>query len=131
MRAVVFLMLAACEITPPPKQSPAPPVETAPKVVAAPTAPADAGIVRVIADAAPVTNDCENIGVHVAQVLIESAKDPSLKANYEQARQKVVLATAEACSTQKWSDDAQHCYLDAKVEADVRACEKKFPPPAK
>jgi hypothetical protein len=124
------LLIAACELQPAPRQAPAP---TAPVTDNAPKpAPGDAGPTpHVPADAAPVSNDCENIGVHVAQVLIDSAKDASLKANYEQARTKVVLATAEACTSQKWSDEARGCYLDAKVEADVRACEKKFPAPGK
>jgi hypothetical protein len=129
-RLVVLAWLGACELQPPPKQAPAPPPPAAEAGVAKP-APADAGIAHVIPDAAPVTDDCENIGAHVAQVLIDSAKDASLKAEYERSRTQVVRTIAEGCSSQHWSDDARHCFLDAKVEADVRACEKKFPPPAK
>jgi len=126
MRIVlVSLLVTACELQPAPRQSPSP---TASVAESAKPAPAYAGpALHVPADAGPVSNDCENIGVHVAQVLIDSAKDASLRANYEQARTKVVLATAEACTSQKWSDEARGCYVDAKVEADVRACEKKFP----
>ncbi len=63
-------------------------------------------------------------------MLIASAKDEALRANYEQARTKIVRSVAEACTTQAWTPDAQHCFAAAKADTDLRACEKKFPPPA-
>ena len=80
-------------------------------------------------DAPTVTNACLQTAMHIADVLITTQKDPSLKSSYETARDRIVHATAEACTTQSWSDAALKCFTDAKLEADLQACEKKFPPP--
>jgi hypothetical protein len=140
---VTLLALAACELQPPPPKpapapasaaagSAAPPAGSAVAVAPAPTAPT-APTAPPAPPAAPpqadVTPTCLAVGTHIADVLIQSAKDPSLRANYEQARTKVVRASAEACTTQSWSAEAVHCYGVSTVEADIRACEKKFPPP--
>jgi hypothetical protein len=151
MRWLVLAALAACDFQPPPKPQPAPPttVPPAPTVgsagsgsgsgsagsgsagsgsaVAVPegsaAAPADAA-------ASDVSNACVETGAHIAQVLIDSEQDPGTKAQYEQARSKIVRATAEACTKQTWSDDKRRCFDTTKTEADIRACEKKFPQPA-
>jgi hypothetical protein len=75
------------------------------------------------------TTSCTQTAEKVAEVLIASAKDPSLRASYEQAKERIVRATAEACTAQGWSEQAQACFVACKDEADLRACEKKFPPP--
>jgi hypothetical protein len=77
-----------------------------------------------------VTDDCVRTSTHIAEVLIASAPDASLKANYEQARDRIVRTTAEACTTQSWTADAQRCFAQAKLEVDLHACETKFPPSA-
>ena len=128
LRLIAIAVVAACDLQPPPKQAPAPPPPATP---AAPATPADASIMAVLADAAPVTDECENIAVHITQVVIDSMKDAVLKANYEHDKPAVVLGFAQACTSQAWSKDAKQCYMDAKAEADVRVCEKKFPPPPK
>ena len=93
---------------------------------AAPAVPAlDAGAAPH--DAMQVTPECVLTGAHIAEVLIASATDPSLKASYEQARDRIVRTTAEACTTQTWTADAQRCFGLSKQKADLEACEKKYP----
>ena len=118
--------LAACELQPAPKQAPPPPSAQPVTTPTPSAAPADAAPAP---DAADVTHACLDVGVHVAQVLIDGATDPGVKAQYEQARTKIVRATAEACTSQTWTPEAQRCFTTANNVADVRACEKKFPPP--
>lgn len=134
MRFVLaFVLLAACELQPAPKKQPAPPAEvtpTAPVPAPPPSAPADAGV--AVADAAGVTIEaseaCVTVGAHVADVFVQSATDPAQRAVYEQERTKMVKATAEACTKQRWSDAAQKCYVAATTPALIKACENKFPP---
>lgn len=130
-RLAPFVLAAACELQPAPKQQPAPPppppaapVE-APKPVEARAADAGAGAPAPIA----VTDQCVQIGVHVAGVLIAAATDPGQRSIYEQERAKMVRSTAEACTTQKWSAEASACYLAAKTPTALKDCEKKFAPP--
>lgn len=133
MRALVFVLLAACELQPPPPPPPlAQPGKPTPVVVAdaaeaAVVAPADAGAPP--ADAMRVTEECVATGAHIADVLIANASDPSLKASYEQARDRIVRTTAEACTSQVWTAEAQRCFALSKQKADLEACEKKFPRP--
>jgi hypothetical protein len=132
MKALLFLVVAACEFVPAPPPAPAPVAKPLDAAVASVVAPvADAGEAPARPDAAliAVTDDCVRTSTHIADVLIAGAADPSLKSSYEAARDRIVRATAEACTTQAWSDAEQRCFAQAKVEADLRACEKKFPPP--
>src|SRR5262249_34518208 len=111
---------------------PPPAAEPSTRADSAPAVASDAAVALVTPPPGPdasIPNDCIETGAHVTQVLIDSAKDPTLKANYEHERDKIVRATAEACATQNWSADAKGCFSAAKAEADIRACEKKFPPP--
>lgn len=80
-------------------------------------------------DSGVVTPGCQNVATHVAQVLIDSAKDPQLRAAYERAREGMVQTMSEACTTRSWSVETQRCYLDSKTEAEARACERTFTPP--
>jgi len=133
MKALLLSLLAACEFVPAPPPAPAPvatprvPQDAPPDTAVA--AVADAGEARADAALIAVTDECVRTSTHIADVLIAGAPDPSLKASYEAARDRIVRATAEACTTQAWSDPEQRCFAQAKVEADLRACEKKFPPP--
>ena len=137
MKALLFVVIAACEFVPAPPPAPAPvaPASRVPQDAAPDSPGAVAGADAAAAppsDAAPViavTDECVRTSTHIADVLIAGAPDPSLKASYEAARDRIVRATAEACTTQAWSDAEQRCFAQAKVEADLRACEKKFPPP--
>jgi hypothetical protein len=137
MKALLFSIatLAACELVPAPPPAPTPvatvahaPIDAAPDTAVATVG--DAGEAEK-PDAAviAVTDECVRTSTHIADVLIAGAADPSLKSSYEAARDRIVRATAEACTTQAWSDPEQRCFAQAKVEADLRACEKKFPPP--
>ena len=134
MKLFVLSLVAACEFQPAPPPAPAPfarPLDAAAVAVVAPPADAGEAPAPVRADAAvvAVTDECVRTSTHIADVLIAGAADPSLKSSYEAARDRIVRATAEACTTQAWSDAEQRCFALAKVEADLHACEKKFPPP--
>ena len=138
MKTLLFsiALFTACEFVPAPPPAPAP-VATPAHVPA--DAPPDTAVVATVGDAGEaakpdaaviaVTDECVRTSTHIADVLIAGAADPSLKSSYEAARDRIVRATAEACTTQAWSDPEQRCFAQAKVEADLRACEKKFPPP--
>lgn len=123
MKVLALLAVAACDFQPAPP-APPPVVE---KPIASPGIVADGGIVRPDATLIVVTDACLQAATHIADVLITSQKDDSLKASYETARDRIVRATAEACTTQNWTTDAQKCFAQAKLEADLHACEKKFP----
>lgn len=131
-----LLLLAACELQPAPKQQPTsaapavPPEPTPPPVArppeAPPVAPSDAGSA---APAIEITPACLQVGAKVAQVFIDSAKDPAQHTIYEQERANMTRKTGAACTTQVWSDAARACYLATKTPADIKKCELKFTPP--
>lgn len=113
--------LAACDLQPSPKStgpSPAGTPETAP--------PKDASVPP---DALVVTAGCRDVAVHVANVLINGAADPALRATYESARAKMIQTMSEACTTRGWSSETQRCYLSSKNEVEARACERTVTPP--
>jgi hypothetical protein len=134
-RALVLVMLAACELQPPPKQQaepppPAPPVEAVKPVEAPPPAPppaADAGAGS--AATIEITAPCMEVAAKLAQVFIDSQKDPGAKSNAEQARADMTRKMGEACTVQPWSEPQRKCYLAARSEPEIRACEKKFRAP--
>ena len=134
MKALLFVMIAGCEFQPAPPPAPAPVAKLIDAAAAsvAPVPATDAGDASLRPDAAAqiaVTDDCVRTSTHIADVLIAGAADASLKSSYEAARDRIVRATAEACTTQAWSEAEQRCFALAKIEADLHACEKKFPPP--
>lgn len=128
--ALVALLLAACELQPAPKQQPAPVIEATP-----PPAPADAA---VAADAAPAVDAgptpiqasqaCITLAAHLVDVVVASAPDQAAKAQYESERMTMTRSLAESCTKDAWPADAQKCYLATKTVAQVKACEKRFPP---
>ncbi len=130
MKAFAFLVLVACELQPPPPAPVAPLAAGSGSAVAVaeppPAPPVDAAPPP---DAMTVTQECLATGSHIADVVIAGASDPSLKASYEQARDRIVRSTAEACTNQVWTADAQRCFGLAKQKPDLEACEKKFPAP--
>jgi hypothetical protein len=129
---VPAFLLAACELQPPPPRQatppPAPaaaPVEEAPsRPIAAPSAPGVAPL--------DISKQCMAIGVHVAGVIVASATDPAQRGVLEQERTRIVRATAEACTTQNWSEAAMKCFLATRNQAEIKDCETKHtaPPPA-
>ena len=130
MKLMLLSLIAACEFQPAPPPAPPPPAHVPADAPAAIAPAGDAGAAPAHPDAPviAVTDDCVRTSTHIAEVLIAGAADPSLKSSYEAARDRIVRATAEACTTQAWSEEEQRCFAQAKVEADLRACEKKFPP---
>lgn len=142
-----LLLLAACELKPAPKQQPtsaAPAVPPAPTPAPTPApAPAPAPVARPepapppadAGSAGPqiaITPACSKVAARVAQVFIDSAKDPAQRTIYEQERANMTRKTGAACTAQGWSDAARGCYLAAKTPVDIKRCELKFtPPPAR
>lgn len=122
----LIVLVAACELVP----APPPP---APVSVPVPVQVIDAAVAdgAGASDAAAIeaTAECITTATHIADVLIASQADATLKASYETARDRLIRATAEVCTAQHWPTDEQACFTGAKVEADLHACEKKFPPP--
>ena len=141
MKVLALFVVAACDFQPAPPAVP-PVVEKPADAAVVGTSPAmpggaappnggaesiDAGVLRPDATLIAVTDACLQTGTHIADVLVSSQADESLKSSYETARDRIVRATAEACTTQNWTRDAQKCFAQAKLEADLHACEKKFP----
>lgn len=134
---VLLALLAACELQPAPKQQvepPPPPAAQPEQAQPTPPAPppADAG---VAADAGgtmqvEISAPCMEVAAKLAQVFIDAQKDPAQKSIAEQARADMTRKMGVACTVQGWPDEARKCYLRAKSEPDIRACEKKFPAPA-
>jgi hypothetical protein len=129
LSVVAFALLAACELQPPPRQQAAPPAPTPPPPAPVIEAPADAGVASDAPAGPQWTDQCREVGIHIAGVIINSATDPGAKSIYEQDREKMVRSTAETCTTQGWSDAAAKCYLKANTAAELKACETKFTPP--
>lgn len=133
MRKLLCLaLLAACELQPPPKQKPAPstpPPAVATTPVAPPPVVADAGGAEAPAPKVAISAPCMQVAAKVAQVFIDSAKDPAQRNVYEQERANMTRKTGEACTAQAWSDDARACYLTSKTPADLKACETQYMPP--
>jgi hypothetical protein len=134
-RALGFVVLAACELQPAPKKQAAPPppppaaqVEAA-KPVEAPPPVADAGAGSGSAAKIEITAPCIEVAAKLAQLFIDIQTDPGAKSNAEQARGDMIRKMGEACTVQAWSAEARGCYLTAKSDPDIRACEKKFPAP--
>ena len=146
MRRLLFIVVAlgACELQPPPKKQAEPaqeaqpqaqkPVEAPPQPTPPPPAPPpEAGSGAGSAAAAPpkieITAPCMEVAAKLAQVFIDGQTDPAQKSIAEQARADMTRKMGEACTVQPWSEGARKCYLAAKNEAGIRACEKKFPAP--
>jgi hypothetical protein len=134
---VTLILLAACELQPAPKkQAPPPPPAEAAKPVEPPPQVADAAV-AIEAPAAgsgsaakvEITAPCMQVAAKLAQLFIDLQTDQGAKANAEQARGDMTRKMGEACTVQGWTEAARACFLAAKTELDIRACEKKFPPP--
>lgn len=131
---VVLAIAAACELRPQPKP--------APQIALPPPEPPDAAVppAPIAIDAAPALDapladagvtpsaDCVTTAERIASVVIESS-DPGVRGNFEQSRARMVQMMAEACTAQGWNADKQRCFQLAKLEADIRACEAKYPRP--
>ena len=118
MLRLVLLALAACELVPAPKQQPPPvvPLETAPASDAAAYVPS-----------APIAQTCEEIGKHVAAVMIAVARDQAERSILEQERETTARKAAENCMAQKWSKEKLACYVGTRTPAEIKACDQQFP----
>lgn len=115
----IVLVIGACDLKPAPKKQPA----AAPPVAAAPApAPAAAGD--------DLGKACMDVGVRIAEVLIASATEPTLKAQYEQARADIVRSSSEACVRGKWDAELRRCFLTASTQPQLDACNARAPGPA-
>jgi hypothetical protein len=128
-----IVLLAACELQPPPPRQATPPAPAAAPVEA--PSPRPTGAPAAAPGVAPmeISKQCMDIGVHVAGVIVASATDPAQRGVLEQERTRIVRATAEACTTQRWSEDAAKCFLATRNQAEIKDCESKHtapPPPA-
>ncbi|MDB4957295.1 MAG: hypothetical protein JWO36_4864 [Myxococcales bacterium] len=112
---LVFLVLAACELTPAPKQAPPTPAPAAPAVPAPEAAPA---------------SSCAEVAARVAEILIGEA-DLSERNALEQQRATTVQRLTETCAAQTWSADLRNCVVASKNKLDLQACETKFRPQPK
>jgi hypothetical protein len=81
-------------------------------------------------DAEDLAQACMRIGIKVADVLIASAADAVLKAQYEQARSDTIRSTAEACMRGKWDAALRGCFLAATSQPQIDACNARAPGPA-
>lgn len=150
MRIVVFLILvAACDLQPPPPKQKAAasgsapePAPTVDALTAAPPPPLppreeivdagveDAAVAVVPVDALEPSQQCLDIGVHVAQLEIDLERDPRGKAKRVQDQANYVRRVAMACMTRAWSDAVKACYEKARTRDDLRSCIKLAGGPA-
>jgi hypothetical protein len=122
----IVLVIGACDLKPAPKKKAEPAAAAAPAVPSPSPAPAPA---PAQAESEDLARACMQIGVKVADVLISSAADAVLKAQYEQARADTVRSTAEACMRGKWDVSLRRCFLAATTQPEVDACNARAPGP--
>jgi hypothetical protein len=67
------------------------------------------------------------VAVRVANLVVASATDALLRAQYEQARSDTVRATAEACVKNRWDADLRRCFLTASTQPELDACKARAP----
>lgn len=116
----IVLVIGACDLKPAPKKKAVPAAAAAP----APAPGAPGGAPEDLGQA------CMQIGVRVADVLVASAADAVLKAQYEQERANTVRSTAEACMRGKWDAELRRCFLAAATQPQIDACNARAPGPA-
>ena len=145
----VLMLLAACELKPPPPKAqpsagsapgsaamaakapvaPMPQPVPAPAPVPAPVAvPAPVVVNAGSGSAVPIpppaiSEACSNVAVHFTDILITNA-DPTQRAFMEQERGKLIQRTALSCARNNWNGDKIKCYTAATKYADLDACNK-------
>jgi hypothetical protein len=132
----VALAIGACDLKPAPKKkpqaaatAPAAAAATAPVVPPAPRPAAITAVAPASADADVRAEACLQVGVRVADIMIASATDAVLKAQYEQARTDVVRATANSCTNGQWDAALRQCFLNARTQPEVDACKGRVRAP--
>ncbi|HEY4181627.1 MAG TPA: hypothetical protein VGM90_32510 [Kofleriaceae bacterium] len=147
MRSFVLIAVAlssgltGCELQPAPQKQP-----EAQRVAPAPAPVPDAGSVPVaLAPANPlippdvvpvdaptkpdVSADCNNVGIHVAQMVIDNAPDPAQKAQMEGERERIIRKTSEACTQDRWPKVSIECFIAAKSMPELQECGKNLAAP--
>lgn len=150
----IVLVIGACDLKPAPKKKPqtatvtaaAPGTTpgTAPAAVptpppTVPTPPTGAPAAATPPAAPPAvtpavpTGDlelaqgCMQVAVRVANLIVSTATDAVLKAQYQQERANMVRAVAEACTRSKWDASVRQCFLTASTRAQLDACNARAP----
>jgi hypothetical protein len=146
----IVLVLGACDLKPAPKKqpqpavattatapapgaaAPAPPLPPAAPPPGAPTpgqAPASPAVVTpaVPAGDLELAQGCMQVAVRVANLIVSTAPDAVLKAQYEQERANMVRAVAEGCTRSKWEPDLRQCFLAASTREQLDACNARAP----
>lgn len=138
MRSFVFiaLILTGCELQPAPQKQPEPQKVAPPALDAAvvPDKPANPlippDVVPIDAPDKPdVSAECNNVGVHVAQMVIDNAPDPAQKAQLEGERERIIRKTSEACTQDRWPKPSIDCFIAAKAMAELQECGKNLAAP--
>jgi hypothetical protein len=142
----LLLVVAACDLQPPKKKE-APPPPPPPKVMidagaVAPVADAAVAVAAdapVVVDAAPVvvtadgdiepTQECLDVGVHIADVLIEDEKDATKKAALEQDKTNIVKISSRRCTKDGWSEPIRKCFNASRTGPQIEMCAKRVPQP--
>jgi hypothetical protein len=119
-------------VTPPPAPPTARPPVQPPVVpdagVAAVQPAGDAGTGRV-RPPMQATEACAAVAVHIANIVIASLEDPSMKAAQEQDRPVLIRRVAETCTKDTWSDAARKCFLDGKTAQELEKCGRDLKAP--
>ena len=103
----------------------APPVDANPAVLSPDDGPGPARSV----DAMITTDACVDVAAHIAEVVIASITDETVKAQQEQDKTRLVRKVAETCTTDKWSDGARKCFLDGKTGPELEKCGRALAAP--
>jgi len=106
MRAAWLVIIAACDLQPPPKQKPAPPPTSA-------AVPVDADEMSA----------CTTMAGHIADVVIGAA-DQTSRVALEHDRALLVQRTADGCNRDHWTDEVRACYGAANDPAGLDRCGK-------
>jgi hypothetical protein len=123
--ALLFLLLAACDLQPPKRERERPvaatkPTEAAPAPSPPPTptpAPAEAS-----------SEECLAVAAHIVERVIANASDAQRPA-FEQDKTRSVRNAATTCTTNKWSEEIRGCFLKAMAEQEIENCAKQLPAP--
>ncbi len=72
---------------------------------------------------------CTDVGVKIAQILIDDKTDLSQKAALEQERTNIVKKIADTCTRDSWSPQVLACLNVARTQVDTRECTKDLKSP--
>jgi len=141
---VVVMLLAACELKPPPpKAQPGAPTEAAAPAAKAPTPPPaptpmpaptpaptptpapalDDGPDHRPPPPPPVSEACGTLAVHIADVLVQTS-EPTQRAFLMQERARLVQQAGASCQRGNWSAEKVKCFAATHTQAELDTCNK-------